>query len=67
MYALVFILSTPAFLGNYTSMNSCQNAIRTIYSARMNPPGQSLPEVEKSINSIMQNKKEYICIPVSKD
>ena len=67
MYALVFILSTPAFLGNYTSMNSCQNAIRAIYSARMNPPGQTLPEVEKSITSIMQNKKEYICIPVTKD
>jgi len=67
MYALIFILSTPVYLGNYPNLHSCQNAIRAIYSARMNPPGQILPEVEKSINSVMQYKKEYICIPVSKD
>ena len=67
MYALVFILSTPAFLGNYTSMNSCQNAIREIYSGRLNPTGEYLPELDKSIKLIMKNKKEFICIPVSKD
>ena len=69
MYALVFILvgAQPAFLGNYANLNSCQNAVREIYAGRMNPTGELLPNVDKSINSLIKNKKEFICIPVSKD
>jgi len=69
LYALVFIMagSPPAYLGNYTGLNSCQKAIRDIYSGRLNPTGEYLPELDKSIKLIMKNKKEFICIPVSKD
>lgn len=66
MYALVFILSTPAFLGTYDNLNSCQKAIHEIRSGRLNPPRQVLPELDKSIKSEMKNK-DYICIPVSTD
>jgi hypothetical protein len=67
MYALVFILSTPAYLGNYHNLHSCENAIRQIYAGRLAPVGQPLPELDKSITLLLKNKKEFICIPVSKD
>jgi len=69
LYALVFIMagSPPAYLGNYTGLNSCQKAIRDIYSGRLNPTGEYLPELDKSIKFKKKKKKEFICIPVSKD
>ena len=69
MYALIFILigAPPSYLGNYSNLSSCQNAIREIYRTRVTPPGQVLPELEKSITMAMNTKKEFICIPVPKD
>jgi hypothetical protein len=66
MYTLVFILATPAFLGEYMGLASCQNAIREIYSIQANPPGRRLPELEESINLRVSMQKSYVCIPKSK-
>lgn len=67
MYTLIFIaLATPAYLGTYANIESCQNAIREIYLAKSNPPNQRLKEVEESIQIRMGMQKEYICIPSKK-
>ena len=66
MYTLVFILVTPVYLGEYFNQESCQNAIREIYSLLANPPGKRLPELEESINIRTSNQKSYVCIPNKK-
>lgn len=66
MYTLVFILVTPVYLGEYFNQESCQNAIREIYSLLANPPGKRLPELEESINIRVSNQKSYVCIPHKK-
>ena len=66
MYTLVFILVTPVYLGEYFNQESCQNAIREIYSLLANPPGKRLPELEESINIRLSNQKSYVCIPHKK-
>jgi hypothetical protein len=67
MYTLVFILSTPVFLGEYYNLASCQNAIREIYAFQINPAGQRLPELNESINIRANTQKSYLCIPKKKD
>lgn len=67
MYTLVFILVTPVFLGEYSDLGSCQNAIREIYTLLANPPGKRLPELEESITIRINTQKSYVCIPKKKD
>ena len=66
MYILVYILSVPAFLGEYSNLESCQNAIREIYTLQGNPPGQRLKEAEESITFRVSTQKSYGCIPKKK-
>ena len=66
MYTLVFILTTPVFLGEYFDLASCQNAIREIYTLQANPPGQRLKEAEESITIRVSTQKSYVCIPKKK-
>lgn len=66
MFTLVF-LANMSLLGTYANMASCQNAIHEIYSAKLNPPGMRMPEVEEAIKVRMKYAKEYACLPVSKD
>ncbi len=67
MYILVYILSAPAFLGEYSSLESCKNAIREIYTVQTNPPNQRLPELNESINLRISMQKSYVCLPKKKD
>lgn len=62
LYSLLFILSTPTFLGDYRDLVSCQNAVREIYATRINPPGQRLKELESTIDIQVKNQKEFLCI-----
>lgn len=63
LYTLLFVLNTPyAFLGDFKDLNSCQNAIREIYSIRVNPPGQRLKELESAIDLQIKNNKEFLCV-----
>lgn len=66
IHTLVFILTTPVFLGTYSDFASCQNAIREIYSMQVNPPNKRLPELEESINFRVSTQKSYVCIPNKK-
>lgn len=66
MYMLVYILSLPAFLGEYYDLASCQHAIREIYATQANLPGKRAPELEESINLRVSIQKSYICIPKKK-
>ena len=63
MYTLIFILAAPVFLGTYSDLASCQNAIREIYAVQVNPPNKRLPELEESINFRVNTQKSYVCIP----
>ena len=59
-------LANLIFLGAYADMPSCQNARYEIVATRLNPVGQRLPELEKSIQISLQYDKTLICIPVKK-
>lgn len=57
---------TPAQLGTYNSLDSCQNAIRTIYETKYTPRGVELsPQVKETIKSAVDNQlrfqRDYIC------
>jgi hypothetical protein len=45
---------------------SCQSAIREVYATKMNAPGQRNPEFEKIIQIQIDNKKEFLCVPIKK-
>ncbi len=68
VYTLLFVAlnQTPAQLGTYTDLQSCEAAIRTIYQAKMTPRGIELgPQLQESIKFAVDNKikyqREYIC------
>ena len=63
LYTLLFIMNTPyAYLGDYRDLASCQNAIREIYTIKINPPGQRLKELEQTIDLQVKNNKEFLCV-----
>jgi len=64
----VIIAGSPlmAFLGEYNDLPSCQYAIREIYAARLNVPGQRNPEFDKTIQLTMNTKAEFLCVSVKK-
>ncbi len=68
LYILLFVglNQTPAQLGTYTDLRSCEAAIRTIYETKMTPRGIELsPQLQESIKFAVDNKlkyqREYIC------
>jgi hypothetical protein len=67
MYNLLFVLVAPfSYLGTYQDLQSCQFAIREMIAIRMNVPGQRSPELNKTIDILVQNSKEFLCVPVKK-
>ena len=67
-FVLLFVMnsSTPAFLGEYSNIESCKNAIYEIYATQTNPPGKRMPELEESINLRISLQKNYVCVPKKK-
>ena len=68
VYILLFLglKQTPAHLGTYSNLQSCQNAIRVVYQTKMTPRGIDLSvEVQESIRFAVDNKlkyqQDYIC------
>jgi hypothetical protein len=63
----VALNQTPTMLGNYDSVNSCKNAIRTIYATRMIVPNltysqQQLDVINRAIDTQLQYQQEYVCV-----
>lgn len=62
IYILLFLglNQTPAHLGTYYNLQSCQNAIRKIYQTKMTPRGIDLSfELQESIRFAVDNKLQY--------
>jgi hypothetical protein len=68
VYTLLFVAlnQTPAQLGTYTDLQSCEAAIRAVYETKMTPRGIELtPQLQESIKFAVDNKvkyqREYTC------
>ena len=64
---LVALNQQPAELGSYDSINSCKNAIRTIYATRLIVPSlqysqQQLTVINHTIDTLLQYQQEYRCV-----
>jgi len=63
----VALNQTPTMLGSYDSVNSCKNAIRTIYATRMIVPNlqysqQQMDVINRAIDIQLQYQQEYVCV-----
>lgn len=69
MYILIFLMAsgTPAYLGEYSGLDSCHNAVREIYATQINPPGKRSSEFDKVIDLRMSTQTNYVCIPKKKN
>ena len=65
MYTLILVTAS-ALLGTYNDLPSCQDAIRAIYTFKINPYNFQNPEIEKAINTNILYQREYVCIPNKK-
>jgi len=68
IYILLFIglNQPPSNLGTYYSRESCEDAVRSIYEAKMTPRGIELTtQLQESIKFAVDNKikyqREYVC------
>lgn len=68
-YILLFVAlnQTPTNLGSYDSINSCKDAIRTIYATRTIAPNlqysqQQLAAVNRAIDVQLQYQQQYVCV-----
>ena len=68
VYVLLFIglNQTPAQLGTYNDLQSCEGAIRSIYETKFTPRGIELtPQLQESIKFAVDNRikyqREYTC------
>ena len=62
VYILLFVglNQTPAQLGLYDNLETCEAAIRTIYETRLTPRGIDLsPQLQESIKFAVDNKMKY--------
>jgi len=71
MYNLLYMITIGTaplitYLGDYNDLASCQSAIREVYATKMNAPGQRNPEFDKIIQIQIDNKKEFLCVPIKK-
>lgn len=60
-------LTSPAYLGTYDSYESCNNAIRAIYTIRATPKGTELSKqqidlINKTVTTQLQFQRDYICV-----
>ena len=68
VYTLLFVAlnQTPAQLGTYNNLQSCEAAVRTIYETKLTPRGIELTsQLQESIKFAVDNKikyqREYTC------
>ena len=62
VYTLLFVAlnQTPAQLGTYTDLQSCEAAIRAVYETRMTPRGIEItPQLQESIKFAVDNRLKY--------
>ena len=71
LYVLLFVGAvgqTPAQLGVYDTMASCQNAIREIYLYQATPRGVDLPAdarklLAQAVDEQLKYQQKYQCLP----
>ena len=68
VYTLLFVAlnQTPAQLGTYTDLQSCEAAVRAIYETKLTPRGIALtPQLQESVKFAVDNRlkyqRDYIC------
>jgi hypothetical protein len=68
VYTLLFVAlnQTPAQLGTYNNLQSCEAAVRSIYETKLTPRGIDMtPQLQESIKFAVDNKikyqREYTC------
>lgn len=66
MWALLFVAvagSTPTALGTYSTESACQSALRTVYEARLIPPGVvKTPQLAQIIDIKIQYQRQFLCV-----
>jgi hypothetical protein len=69
MWALLFVAvagSTPTALGTYDSESSCKSALRTVYEARLIPPGVvKTPQMDQVVDIKIQYQRQFLCVPTN--
>jgi hypothetical protein len=66
MWALIFVAvagATPTALGTYATESACRSALRTVYEARLIPPGVAkTPQLAQVIDIKIQYQREFLCV-----
>jgi hypothetical protein len=69
MWALIFVAvtgSTPAALGTYATESACKSALRTVYEARLIPPGVvKTPQMVQVVDIKIQYQRQFLCVPTN--
>lgn len=68
MYNLILI-ATQTFLGQYASLDSCNKAIRAIYTREVIPYPElvskdQMPALNETINLLVKDQRKYVCTKV---
>lgn len=66
MYTLILV-ATNVFLGQYNSLQSCNNAIRAIYEKQLIPYPQYLTKeqlqtAQRSVDLTVKYQRDYTCV-----
>jgi hypothetical protein len=71
MWALLFVAvagSTPTALGTYADESACRSALRTVYEARLVPPGVAkTPQLAQIIDIKVQYQRQFLCVPTGQN
>lgn len=67
MEYILVALMTQTSLGQYANLASCQNALRSMYVAKVAPESASNPVVIKAIDTQVKYQRDYACLPKSVD
>jgi hypothetical protein len=66
MWALIFVAvtgATPTALGTYATESACRSALRTVYEARLIPPGVvKTPQMAQIIDIKVQYQRQFLCV-----
>jgi hypothetical protein len=58
----VALNTNPTMLGSYDSINSCKNAIRTIYLSQVFKNMQHSDVANQLTDTWLQHQQEYVCV-----
>ena len=66
MYTLLLV-TTQTFLGQYQTLDSCNQAIRAIFEKQLIPYPQyldknELRELQKAVDLKLQYQRQYLCV-----